>query len=120
MSQILIKIVLIVAFGLLALYLIAPISGQRGLAIRKIVYLLLFAGAALAVLFPSWISQLARSLGIGRGTDLLLYGLIVVFLGVSFSLRRKIKMQEVAITELARSIAIDNPRLPGASDASSR
>ncbi|WP_036961972.1 DUF2304 domain-containing protein [Pseudoclavibacter soli] len=120
MNQILIKLVLIVAFGLLALYLIAPLSGQRGLAIRKLVYALLFAGAALAVLFPSWISALAQLLGIGRGTDLLLYSLIVVFLGVSFSLRRRIKMQEVAITQLARSIAVDKPRFPRSSDAAGR
>lgn len=112
-----IKILLIAAFAVLALYLIAPISGQRGLAIRKIVYALLFVVAALAVLFPSWVSNLAEIVGIGRGTDLLLYGFIVVFLGVSFSLRRRTKILEAAITELARAVAIDNPRYPSSTES---
>lgn len=109
-TQLLVKILLIAAFAILAIYLILPVSGQRGQAIRKIVYALLFVGAVFAVIFPNLVSTIAEFVGVGRGTDLLLYGLIVVFLGTAFSLRRRTLIQERSITDLARAIAISNAR----------
>jgi hypothetical protein len=43
---------------------------------------------------------------VGRGTDLLLYGLIVVFIGNSILMQRRHRMIERQITDLARALAI--------------
>ena len=79
------------------------------------VMLLLVAVVVLAVIFPSAVTAVARVVGVGRGTDLLLYGLIVVFVGNSILQQRRHRHTEREITELARQLAI--LQAPRAGDA---
>ncbi len=64
-----------------------------------------FLGAILVV-FPSVTSRAATFLGVGRGTDLLLYLAIVAGLFVCANLYFRIKKQERRIAELSRAIAL--------------
>lgn len=115
-NQLVIKIVLIVVFAVLALFLLMPGRGARHVAIRRLTMLALFAAAVLAIVFPSLISQIAKAVGVGRGADLLLYGLIVVFVGNSIAAQRRHRLVEAEITALARRLAIAQAPLPKIAD----
>ena len=62
--------------------------------------------AVIAVIFPSLTNAVASVLGVGRGTDLLLYGLIVVFLGFAVTSSAHNRRLDRQITDLARQIAL--------------
>lgn len=105
-SQILIKAVLITVFALLGLVILLPRRGARGIAIRRLTLVLVVVSAVIAVIFPSLTNAVASVLGVGRGTDLLLYGLIVVFLGFAVTSSAHNRRLDRQITDLARQIAL--------------
>lgn len=106
MDQILIKILLIVSFVVLAAILVIPRRGARPLAIRRLTLLLALVAAVVSVIFPQWLSEVARIVGVGRGTDLLLYGLAVVFAGHAIASRIRHAATEQRVVELARELAL--------------
>ncbi|NMW65273.1 DUF2304 domain-containing protein [Mobiluncus mulieris] len=106
-----IKVVLLVAvvFGLVY---VSRLKGARNLAMRRILAALFAVGAALAIIFPNLISAVARFLGVGRGTDLLLYSLVVVVVATWLVQWRYNIAVQARITELTRSLALANPEYP--------
>lgn len=111
-DQIVIKIVLIVVFAGFALVLLVPGRGTRVLAVRRLALAFVFAAAVVAIAFPGMIDAAAHAIGVGRGTDLVLYGLVIVFVGNSISASLRFRYQERQITRLAREIALrDAPPL---------
>ncbi|OZB83231.1 DUF2304 domain-containing protein [Microbacterium sp. 13-71-7] len=111
-DQIIIKVLLIAAFIIFGLILLRPGGSARNQAIRTITLILLFVAAVFAVLFPGLIDDLARSVGVGRGTDLLLYAFIIVFVGNALTAVRRRRAQDEQITQLARQIALRSPERP--------
>lgn len=111
-GQLAIKIILIVVVAVFTVFLMLPGKGARHLAIRRLSMLGLLVLVVLAVIFPSSVTAVAQVLGVGRGTDLLLYGLIVVFIGNSLVVQRRHRKTDLEVTKLARLIAIQ-----GAPDA---
>ncbi|GAA0427630.1 DUF2304 domain-containing protein [Leifsonia naganoensis] len=105
-GQTVIKIILIVALAAFAVFLMLPGRGQRHVAIRRLLMIALLVLVVLAVIFPSAVTAVAHVLGVGRGADLLLYGLIVVFAGNSILVQRRHRNTEREITILARQLAI--------------
>lgn len=105
-DQLVIKLALIAFFLVFAVILLLPTGGARRSAIRRLTLLSLLSIAILAVIFPSIAGDLAKAAGVGRGTDLLLYGFIVVFLGSSMASAGRARLAERQITELARKIAL--------------
>jgi len=105
-NQLVIKIILIAVFAILALFLLLPTRGSRHVAIRRLTMLVLFAIAVVAIVFPGATTAVANLIGIGRGADLLLYGLIIVFVGNSVIVQRRHRQLEAQITTLARQIAL--------------
>lgn len=67
---------------------------------------ILVATAVLFILFPEWTNVLAKKLGVGRGTDLVLYIGIVLFYFVILKLYARMRKLEQQITELIRKQAI--------------
>jgi len=118
-AQLLVKIVLIAVFVAFAVFLMLPTRSVRHVALRRIVLVLVLAFAVLAVIFPNALTQLAHLVGIGRGTDLLLYGLIVVFLGNALLMQRRSKHTERQLTILARRIALLEAARPADAAAAS-
>lgn len=106
-GQFLIKAILILAFAVFALLLLLPERGSRRTAIRRIVLLLAFVAVALGVVFPGVVDQLAKLIGVGRGADLLLYVLFIMFVAQSIAASRRNRVMERQITALARRAAID-------------
>jgi hypothetical protein len=105
-GQFIIKVILVLAFAAFAVFLMLPGRGVRHAAIRRLTMVGLLAVTVLAVVFPSIVNQVAHFVGVGRGTDLLLYGLIVVFIGNSILVQRRHRNTERQITDLARQLAI--------------
>jgi hypothetical protein len=110
------QIVAIVAVVIIA-FLILRGGGARHQAIRRILLVLFVLGAAVSVLFPQLLTALARLVGIGRGTDLLLYVLVIAFLGFAATTYRRSRQLENQITELARQIALLGAEKPPAESA---
>ncbi|MCI6584008.1 MAG: DUF2304 domain-containing protein [Mobiluncus porci] len=106
-----IKIVLLLAvvFGLIY---VSRLKGARNLAMRRILALLFAIGAAIAIIYPPVISAVARFLGVGRGTDLLLYALVVVVLATWLVQWRYNIAVQARLTELTRQVALANPEKP--------
>jgi small membrane protein len=66
--------------------------------------------AAIAVAQPQLLQVLANLLGIGRGTDVLLYLLVFAFFGASFFLYARTVVLQRQLTQLVRRYALDNAR----------
>lgn len=111
-DQLPIKIVLIAAFAIFAIIVLIPVRDSRRLAVRRLVMLLAFAAAGLAIAFPGVINDVAVFLGIGRGADLLLYGLVVVFVGNAITTSAHHRQLQREITQLARIVAIRDSTPP--------
>lgn len=59
---------------------------------------------------PDHATVIANRLGVGRGTDLLIYVWIVLSFAVGLNLNFKLRAARREITELARAIALSAPR----------
>lgn len=116
MDQIIIKVLLIFAFVVFGIVLLRPGRSARNQAIRTLGLACFLLVAVIAVIFPTLINDLAVLVGVGRGTDLLLYAFLVVFIGNALSATRKRKVHDAQITEIARQIAISNPMVRESSD----
>lgn len=111
-----IQLILIIGTLLIAVRLMAG-TGQRTLAIRRL-GLIAFAGLAiLSILFPSLWTRLAQLVGIGRGTDLILYALVVAFFGFVATTFRRQREADQRYTRLARRLALDEAPPPSSATA---
>jgi hypothetical protein len=70
-----------------------------------------FAGVY-AILRPDDTSVLAHWLGVDRGTDLMLYALVIVFIFTTLSTYMRFKDLELRYARLARAIALEGARAP--------
>lgn len=111
-SQIVIQVLLVAAFILFALIVLIPTKGSRHLAVRRLSMLAILGLGILTVAFPDITTEAADSVGVGRGTDLVLYALVVVFVGNSIFNAAKFRHHERDITKLARALAIQNSPRP--------
>ncbi|MGO0576779.1 DUF2304 domain-containing protein [Ornithinimicrobium panacihumi] len=85
-------------------------AGASHQAIRRLMLVGFVVLAAAAILFPRLLTQAAQLLGVGRGADLLLYGLTVVFLGYVAASYRRMRQMEQQLTTLARELALREAR----------
>lgn len=104
----LISVVVVVAFRLFRL------RGARAQALRRLGLLVFAAFAVVSILIPNVWNSIARLVGVGRGTDMVLYGLVVAFLSYMVTVYSRFRAVEASMTQLARHIALDGAK-PGAS-----
>ncbi|MCI7550785.1 MAG: DUF2304 domain-containing protein [Actinomycetaceae bacterium] len=102
----LIKIVLIAAVLVIAYYLVHFTNNAKNVALRRLLLLLFVAAAIASIIFPDITGYVARFLGVGRGTDLLLYMLVIAFLSYAVVNYRRLNILESRLVELARELAI--------------
>ncbi|MDR1441065.1 MAG: DUF2304 domain-containing protein [Bifidobacteriaceae bacterium] len=100
-----IQIVLIAAVVLIALVM-GRGQGARGQALRRLGLAAFAVLAVASILRPDMLTEVAQLVNVGRGTDLLLYVLIVVFL--TYVSTRYVRDQRAwrQITALARRVAL--------------
>ena len=112
MSPVVIIQVVLIALVVLVVARLFRSRGARAQAIRRIGLVVFAAFAAVSILFPDLWTGMARRVGVGRGTDLVLYALIVAFLSFTVTTYLRFRDLETNYTRLARRIALTEAPRP--------
>lgn len=107
-----IKVILIAAalgFGVLVLR--EQVPGHR-LALRRVAGIVVAGAGVVAVLWPELTTTVANLVGVGRGTDLVLYILVMVFAYAAIATAQRIHRLEHSVTVLTRELALARPMSP--------
>ncbi len=99
------QILAVVVITLVAFFVMRG-GGARHQAVRAILMVLFILAAASSVFFPWLWTWAAHLVGVGRGTDLLLYLLVLMFLGYVANSYRRFRHLENDVTLLARELAL--------------
>jgi small membrane protein len=117
----LIKILLILSFVALFVWAFRNRSRVGLRAGARLFAVVLTAAAIVSILLPNLLQRLADLVGVTRGTDLLLYGLVVVFVSTTVGSYFRFRDLERRLAELVRADAIRDATLthgvPGQSKA---
>lgn len=101
-----IQIVLIAAVIAIGAVFMRRTGADSHLAIRRLLYGGFALVAIVSILFPQWLTWIANLVGVGRGTDLLLYALVLMFLVFVYTQSRRNAAQQRRLTLLARRLAL--------------
>ena len=112
-----IKALLVLAAVLLFVFFLRRSHTARLQAFKRIGFTLFCLFGVIAVLNPNVMTWLANRVGVGRGTDLLLYILTVVFGFYALNTYLRFKDTERRLTRLARAMAIRDAIPPEAGAA---
>lgn len=107
-----IQVLLIASVIVLLVYLLRSRRSAQARAWVKLGYVLFLVAAVYAIVRPDDTTIVANWLGVDRGADLIGYALIVAFLFTTISTYLRFKDLELRYAQLARSIALDNARVP--------
>lgn len=107
-----IKVLLITAaLGFGVLLVRERVPGRQQL-LRRLAGLLVVGLGIVAVLWPAITTEVANAIGVGRGTDLVLYVLVMVFIYTALATSQRIHHLERQITLLVRELALHNAQQP--------
>lgn len=101
-----IQFLLIAAVIVIAVLLMRRMGGDSHLAIKRILMVLFVLAAVFSIIFPQWLSWVANLIGVGRGTDLLLYALVIAFFASLYSQMKNSRANQRKLTLLARKVAL--------------
>ncbi|HRN95254.1 MAG: DUF2304 domain-containing protein [Chitinophagales bacterium] len=99
----LIKVILVAPLLLIVLLFLARLKNQ---IFYRSFFILIAGVGVFLVLNPNITTDVAHALGVGRGTDLILYLSVLFFFMFSILIYAKFRRLEAAQTELARQVAI--------------
>ena len=103
--------ILVGAFLIVGFYLLKARRSSNQQAIRRLFIVIGLIAGLLAVLFPQYTNVLASVVGVGRGTDLLLYIFVVFALFYAVYQYRRQLWQEKVNTDLARALTLTQAKL---------
>lgn len=101
-----IQLLLIAGVVVIGVLLMRRTGADSHLAIRRMLMGLFVLGAILSILFPQWLTWFANLIGVGRGTDLLLYALVIAFFAFVYAQHRRNLATQRQVTLLARRLAL--------------
>jgi small membrane protein len=107
---VIIKLLLVLGLSTVGLLFLRNRNTMRFQAGKKLGLAAFAVLCLVSVADPDITNWLARSVGVGRGADLLLYVTVVAFLFVSVNTYLKFKDHDARLTSLARSVAIEEAR----------
>ncbi|WP_237569091.1 DUF2304 domain-containing protein [Mycolicibacterium lacusdiani] len=107
-----IQALLIAAVITLLVYLLRSRRSAQARAWVKVGYVVFVIAAVYAILRPDDTTVLANWLGVDRGSDLLGYALIIVFLFTTLSTYMRFKDLELKYAQLTRAVALGGARTP--------
>lgn len=107
-----IKVLLLLAGAALVAFFVANRRKARAKAGVKIGFVLFVIFMVYAVIRPDDLTWVANRLGVQRGTDLVLYALVMGFAFVTVSTWVRFREQELRYARLARTIALANAVRP--------
>jgi hypothetical protein len=103
---------LIASIFALVIYLVRSRRSAQTQAWVKVGFVLFVLAGVYAVLRPNDTTVVAHWLGVARGTDLMLYALIIAFSFSTLSTYLRFKDLELRYARLARAIALDSAQTP--------
>jgi small membrane protein len=103
---------LITSIVALLVYLLRSRRSAQSKAWVKVGYLVFVLAGIYAVLRPNDTTVVAHWLGVDRGTDLMLYALIIAFSFTTLSTYLRFKDLELRYARLARAVAIEGAQAP--------
>ena len=103
---------LITSIIALLVYLLRSRRNAQSRAWVKVGYLVFVMAAVYAVLRPNDTTVVAHWLGVDRGTDLMLYALIIAFSFTTLSTYLRFKDIELRYARLARAVALEGAQVP--------
>ena len=103
---------LITSIIALLVYLLRSRRNAQSRAWVKVGYLVFVMAGVYAVLRPNDTTVVAHWLGVDRGTDLMLYALIIAFSFTTLSTYLRFKDLELRYARLARAVAIEGAQAP--------
>lgn len=106
-ESVLIKALLMVGIGVVALLFVRGHSTARHQAMRRVAVVGFVCLSIASLLFPQTWQSAASLLGVGRGTDLLLYATIIAFLGFMVTTYLRTRDLQRQVTVLSRRLALD-------------
>jgi small membrane protein len=106
---------LITSIIALLVYLLRSRRNAQSRAWVKVGYLVFVMAAVYAVLRPNDTTVVAHWLGVDRGTDLMLYALIIAFSFTTLSTYLRFKDLELRYARLARAVALEGAQAPNPS-----
>lgn len=109
----LIKTILILAALVLFVFFLRQSHTARLQALKRIGFMVFCLFGIVAVLRPDMMTWVANKVGVGRGTDLLLYIVTVVFGFFSLNTFLRFRDAERRLTQLARAVALRDAVAPG-------
>lgn len=106
------RLILLAALAVATLLAIRPPKSFSSLALRRLITMLLIICASLAVIFPQSLNRVAHVLGIERGINLLVYGLVIALVIQMATAYRRDHAAQAKITRLARAVALAHVEHP--------
>jgi hypothetical protein len=103
---------LITSIIALLVYLLRSRRNAQSRAWVKVGYLVFVMAGVYAVLRPNDTTVVAHWLGVDRGTDLMLYALIIAFSFTTLSTYLRFKDLELRYARLARAVALEGAQSP--------
>lgn len=107
-----IQFLLIAAALLMLVFFLRYHGTSRARASVKIGFVLFLVFGIIAVLYPDEVTRLAHLIGVGRGTDLLTYALIVAFAFAMINTYLRFRDWELRQARLARALALRDAEPP--------
>ncbi len=107
-----IQALLIVSVLTLLVYLLRSRRTAKSKAWVKVGYVLFVIAGVYAILRPDDTTVVANWVGVDRGTDLMLYALIIAFAFTTLSAYMRFKDIELKYARLARAVALQSARVP--------
>jgi hypothetical protein len=108
-----IKIILISGIVLIGLVALREKVSGSSLALRRLSGAGIIVVGTVLILWPDITTVLAEWVGVGRGTDLLFYGCILVFMFTTISQGQRLYRLEQRLVNLTRELAIMEARHDG-------
>ncbi len=106
-----IQIVLIAAVLFFFLYYLRSRGSTRSSALFKLLFLAFCLFGVYTVVRPNDLTAVAQAMGVDRGTDLMLYALVVTFGFTTVGTYLRFREQELRYTRLVRAIALQGAEI---------
>ncbi|GAA2841510.1 DUF2304 domain-containing protein [Kitasatospora sp. CM 4170] len=106
MNHLWIQLILVVAAVAMALLFVRRWDAANTRAWKRIAFSLFVIANIVAILWPTGVTKLATALGVGRGTDLVLYLMVIGMGFLTLNTYLRFRSLEKKITDLARTVAI--------------
>jgi hypothetical protein len=110
--MLIVQVLLLVAILAVLLILVRRGHTVRGRAFKRLAFVAFLVATVFAILRPGDVTWVANKIGVGRGTDLLLYCLALAFFAWAVNNYVRFRNLEARFAELVRAVALQNAQPP--------